>query len=748
MENSPIDIFQQQRERIIKHQAPLADRMRPRTLEEYFGQDHIIGPGRLLRRAIQIDQLSSLIFYGPPGTGKTTLARIIAQTTKAQFLSINAVLAGIKDIREAIETARHSLELYAKKTILFIDEVHRFNKAQQDALLPHVENGLLILIGATTENPYFEVNKALVSRSRIFQLNKLTQDDLIKIARAALADEQRGYGKLPVDIDEEALAHLIQVSSGDARGVLNALELAVETTEPQNGTIRIDRKTAEDSIQKRAVLYDKDGDAHYDTISAFIKSIRGSDPDAALYWMAKMVYAGEDPRFIFRRLAILAAEDIGMADPQAVGVVMNDSRAFDFVGMPEGRFHLSHACLYCATAPKSNTTLAFFDALDVVNKEMRDEVPRHLRDSNRDKDSFGDGEGYLYPHAYRDHWVAQQYLPSALMGKLFYQPSDQGYENQIHELVKSRRETQLESVTSQKEDDIFSSTATTGSTKAQTFWTRRTAGNMAHVVSTIRNRLLALADIQRDELILDLHSRSGFLTFAALRTVASVNIWTITHTQKEYESLSKLAQEYNSLSRPEILQTNWSSFDEDVCRKVGTAVIFDKIIGRNCIFQQPDKVDIIKRIGTLLHKKGRCFLAESVPALGQRISDLCALDALGDMLKEAFIEAEKALFNTPANAKVNWLPDTLCEEVMQSTDIEIRYKTEEYQTSRRLTKDDIQHWFRTNKSPDTSSLGQTLAKEVSAEDMEKVKNFLINTLTVGELPWKTTTVYFEMKKKP
>jgi len=437
-----MDLFDANREEILRRSAPLADRMRPRTLEEYIGQEHIIGEGRLLRRAIQIDQLSSVIFYGPPGTGKTTLARIIANTTKANFISINAVLAGVKEIREAIDAAHKSLSHYQKRTLLFVDEVHRFNKSQQDALLPHVENGTLTLIGATTENPYFEVNKALVSRSRIFQLNVLTIDDLKAVAMQALSDKERGYGERNVVIDGDALNHLVDTANGDARGVLNALELSVETTAPDdNGVIRITRDIAEESIQQRAILYDRDGDAHYDTISAFIKSMRGSDPDAALYWMAKMVYAGEDPRFIFRRMLIFACEDIGMADPNALTVVVNSARAFDYVGMPEGRFHLSYACIYCATAAKSNSTMAFFDALNTVAKSASDDVPNHLRDASRDQKGFGHGKGYLYPHAYRDHWVAQQYLPDHLKGQTFYQPGDIGYERHVKERIERYRKS-------------------------------------------------------------------------------------------------------------------------------------------------------------------------------------------------------------------------------------------------------------------------------------------------------------------
>ena len=333
---------------------PLAYRMRPRTLDEYIGQDAIIGEGKLLRRSIQADQLSSVIFYGPPGTGKTTLARVIANTTKRHFSTLNAVLSGVKELRYEIDEARQRLELYNRGTILFVDEVHRWNKSQQDALLPWVENGTVILIGATTENPYFEVNAALVSRSRIFQLKSLESDDLMAIAKQALADKERGYGLYEVSFEEGALEHLVSVANGDARSLLNALQLAVETSvthfpPPQGTQISITKDAAEQSIQQKAVLYDKEGDYHFDVISAFIKSIRGSDPDATLYWLARMVNAGEDPKFIFRRMLISACEDVGLADPQAIVVVQADAQAFERIGFPEGRFHLTHAALYLAT---------------------------------------------------------------------------------------------------------------------------------------------------------------------------------------------------------------------------------------------------------------------------------------------------------------------------------------------------------------------------------------------------------------
>lgn len=441
-------------EHVKMSQEPLAARMRPRNLDEYIGQDHIVGKGRLLRRAIAADQLTSVIFYGPPGSGKTTLARVIANHTKSNFITLNAVLTGVADIRASIKSAEDYYNLYSRRTILFVDEVHRWNKSQQDALLPWVENGTIILIGATTENPFFEVNKALVSRSRVFQLKPLTNEDLQKAAHQALTDVERGYGHWKVEFEKGALEHLIDTANGDARSLLNALELAVETTPekwnphanppvPEYGTkIYISKEAAEESIQKKVVLYDRDGDYHYDIISAFIKSIRGRDPDAACYWLARMVSAGEDPHFIFRRMLISACEDTGLADPSAISVVESCAKAFDRVGMPEGRYFLAHAALYLSTAPKSNSSMAFFDALTCVEKEDA-EVPNHLRDTNRDAESFGHGAGYLYPHAYRDHWVAQQYLPDTLMGRVFYTPSTQGYEGTIRNEVLSRREIQI-----------------------------------------------------------------------------------------------------------------------------------------------------------------------------------------------------------------------------------------------------------------------------------------------------------------
>jgi len=438
------DLFDHALEKRMEREAPLAARMRPRTLDEFVGQEEIVGDGRLLRRAIVADRLfSSIILWGPPGTGKTTLAMVIANQTKSHFETLSAVLAGKADLRRVINEALERRRLYNKRTILFVDEVHRWNKAQQDALLPHVERGTITLIGATTENPYFEVIGALVSRSRVFQLRPLEDADIHLILERTLQDNQRGYGSREIKLDEPAIEHLIRVAGGDARNALNALELAVESTPPaENGSIHITLEVAQESIQRRAVLYDKDGDAHYDTISAFIKSVRGSDPDAALYWLAKMLYAGEDPRFILRRLIILAGEDIGLGDPLGLVVANAAAQAFDYIGLPEGVYPIVEATLYLATAPKSNTAGSYFKAFQLIEEEGKIAVPQHLQDSNRDAKALGHGEGYQYPHEDPDHFLPQQYLPKSLLGTYFYAPSTQGYEAQVDERLKRWREAQ------------------------------------------------------------------------------------------------------------------------------------------------------------------------------------------------------------------------------------------------------------------------------------------------------------------
>jgi putative ATPase len=450
------DLFDHAMNERMNSEAPLAARMRPRTLDEYIGQEHIIGEGKLLRRAIQADRLfSSIILWGPPGTGKTTLAMCIANQTQSHFETLSAVLAGKADLREVIDAALERRRLYNKRTILFVDEVHRWNKAQQDALLPHVENGTFMLIGATTENPYFEVIKALVSRSRVFQLRNLNPAEVGLLLDRALADPQRGYGTRSIILDPDARQHLIEMCNGDARNALNALELAVESTPADpSGTIHITLDVAQESIQRRAVLYDKDGDAHYDTISAFIKSVRGSDPDAALYWLAKMVYAGEDPRFIMRRLIILAGEDIGLADPMGLVVVAAAAQAFDYIGLPEGIYPLVEATLYLATAPKSNSAGAYFKAMQKIEQEGAGSVPKHLQDGNRDGAPTGQGQGYDYPHEHEGHFIPQQYLPKKLLGTYFYQPSAEGYETQVTARLAAWREAQCKAFGIEKTTEL------------------------------------------------------------------------------------------------------------------------------------------------------------------------------------------------------------------------------------------------------------------------------------------------------
>ena len=671
---------------------PLAARLRPRNLDEYIGQDHIVGKGRLLRRAIAADQLTSVIFYGPPGCGKTTLARVIANHTKSNFITLNAVLTGVAEIRAAIKQADDYFKLYGRRTILFVDEVHRWNKAQQDALLPWVENGTIILIGATTENPFFEVNKALVSRSRVFQLKPLTKADLFKAANFALNNIERGYGHWNVEFEKGALEHLVETANGDARSLLNALELAVETTpekwDPYNAnpvpawgsTIFISKETAEESIQKKVVLYDRDGDYHYDIISAFIKSLRGRDPDAAMYWLARMVRAGEDPHFIFRRMLISACEDTGLADPNAVCIVENCAQAFDRVGLPEGRYFLAHAALYLSTCPKSNSSMAFFDALSSVEREDA-EVPNHLRDSSRDAEGFGHGNGYLYPHAYRDHWVAQQYLPTELVGRVFYTPTSQGYEAKIKEDVLSRREIQisaiLEGIEPEKpESDVScgmhplphfatdfdnpigewwinknfeknsitkpenltftpkNERRETALDRADKSWKSRLDSNRAEILTTIRNAMIQLADLSRHTRSLVWNADDGLLIWEVSRKTPEGVTAGLCSNQRGLEILEQYGRTLDDLDRP-ALKLRPESLENYLSMQVFAKIleeynengmIFDRIFFRDP-FNCQDSVDVLASALKNLPKNlvaddQQIVISQRIPSKGQKIWEL------------------------------------------------------------------------------------------------------------------------------
>jgi putative ATPase len=728
--------------------APLAARMRPRTLDEFVGQEHIVGPGRLLRRAIQADQLSSVIFYGPPGTGKTTLAMVIANTTRSRFEILNAVLAGVADVRRVTREAQERRTRLEQRTILFVDEVHRWNKAQQDALLPWVENGTVILIGATTENPYFSVNRPLVSRSRLFQFRSLTKEDLVIIAHQALADPERGYGSLSVDLDQKALAHLVDVANGDARGVLNALELAVETTPPdEGGTITVDMAVAEESIQRRAVLYDKDGDYHYDTISAFIKSLRGSDPDAALYWLAKMVYAGEDPRFIFRRMLIFAGEDVGLADPNAIHVVSACADAFDRVGLPEGRFHLAEATLFLATAPKSNSTLAFFDALTLVEREQDGQVPTHLKDSSRDAEGFGHGQGYLYPHAYRDHWVAQQYLPDALQGRVFYQPGDGGYERDIRHQVARRREAQLAAMV-EGQDQIEILTFAVGE-RTHDRWLQRTVGNTGERLGRIRDQVLDAAQLQRHHVVLDLNGGSGLLTWEILRRTPEGGTWVLAHDRQAGEGLRQQAEQLPEMQRPFVVVVDPSApsglgleeVPELLALRGETDLRFDAIVGRNALARAHDKVAALCLLAGWLRPGGHLSLAETVVRRAQRLYDLLDLSELAGDLRQRVIEAEEQIYAASGDPLVNWDAPDLRSALEAAGLEEIAIEEQVQEAEIVISAITLDRWFATDTPGDRPSYAEHLLRRVTAEEIAQVRALFNRQLANQTATWRTHVAF-------
>ena len=617
---SPLsDLFSHHCDTTLAKVAPLADRLRPRTLDDFVGQDAILGPGRLLRRAIAADRVGNLILHGPPGVGKTTLARIIAGSTRAHFSSLNAVLAGVKDLRSEVDGAKERLARHGLRTTLFIDEVHRFNSAQQDALLPWVENGTVSLIGATTENPTFEVNKALVSRSRLFRLQPLEAEHLHRLLERALRDPEVGYGNREVAITAEAANHLVDVAGGDARSLLNALELAVETTPAQaDGQIVIDLTIAEESIQQRVVLYDKQGDAHFDTISAFIKSLRGSDPDAALFWLARMVEAGENPRFIFRRMLIAAGEDIGLADPQAVVVVEACAAAFERVGLPEGLYPLAQAALYLAGAEKSNSVLGFFDALKSVRSTNRQQVPSHLRDAHRDGQLFGDGVGYRYPHAYAEHWVAQQYLPRALQGEIFWQPGGLGWEGHRRERLQQRRAAQLAAAAELAADqgDILSSSPDDPQLER---WLQRQSAAEGERLDSLRRRFWDGVGWRRHDRVLVLEARSLLWALDPLEATPEGGVVVTVAQSADRERLQAQLQVLDALRQPKLLVVPPDS-------PAGLAgplaaddrAQFDWVVARQpWQGQSPDQIDAwIRAAGSLLEVTGQWRLLFSTPQLG------------------------------------------------------------------------------------------------------------------------------------
>ena len=718
---------------------PLAARMRPRALDDFVGQEHILAPGRLLRRAIQADQLSSLIFYGPPGTGKTTLAVVIANTTASSFETINAVLSGVKQIREAIDRAKERQELYGRRTILFVDEVHRWNKAQQDALLPWVENGTFILIGATTQNPYFEVNSALVSRSRIFQLKPLGREDLLEIARRTLEDKERGYGRYRIEIEPGALEHLAEIANGDARSLLNALELAVETTPgafpPADGeTIRISLETAEESIQKKVVLYDKEGDYHFDTISAFIKSIRGSDPDAALYWMAKMIRAGEDPKYLFRRMLISACEDIGMADPNALVVAEAAAAAFDRIGLPEGQFHLTEAALYLATAPKSNSALGYFDALKSIEEEEQREVPNHLRDSSRDKKGFGHGEGYQYPHAFTGHWVAQQYLPKELRGRIFYQPSRMGFEAEISDTVLRRREVQLEAALTGGADgqpeEILSFSPPD---KQRDRWIARTMQAFNTTLSTLREEIFSGIAVRRHWRVLDINPGGGLLTLEALRRVPEGGVWAAAESEQEKNLLEGVLSSLPELERPNV----FTAENENCNQGLGEDIRFELIVGRNLGTRKERKTELWKVLAELLAPGGIISTAEILPAYGQRLSAFFSGDSTGlnKNERDLLAAAEELVYGDRNNPLLNW-DETTVEAACTKAGLTVnRLETVPLREVRVVPKRTVEGWMDPGVS---GGYGRALCETAGEKKGRTIAEKIIAALADRELQWTRT----------
>ncbi|HOG48023.1 MAG TPA: AAA family ATPase, partial [Anaerolineae bacterium] len=665
---------------------------------------------------------------------------IIAQRTQAHFDALSAVLSGVADLRRVIAEARERRVLHGQRTILLVDEIHRFNRAQQDALLPHVENGTVTLIGATTENPYFEVNSALVSRSRVFQMRPLDEHGLRRLLERALVDPERGYGGRTIEAQPEALAHLAHVAGGDARVAYNALELAVESTPPDaDGVIRIGLTVAQESIQRRAILYDRDGDAHYDTISAFIKSVRGSDPDAALYWLAKMIYAGEDPKFVMRRLLILAAEDIGLADPQAIAVVAACARALEWVGLPEAQYHLAEATLYLATAPKSNSCGAYWRALAEVEAEGKVDVPHHLQDGSRDAQGLGHGDGYRYPHSFAGHWVPQQYLPEGLQGTVFYEPSNQGCEAHIAADVTRRREAQLAALL-EDEGPGWGSGPTPGP-PAQNRWLERTLGSAGAQLGRLRDRVMALAAIERHELVLDLNAASGLLTWEAVRRAPVGGVWALTGEAREAAALSQQAGHLDSLARPVVLQGELEALATLVAGQGQGEVRFDVAVGRNALGRRADWAAATQAVAAVLRPGGRLALAEVVPRHGQRLHRLLDLAPLGEDLAARLAAAEEAIYTSANDPLVRWDATDVAEALRAAGFREVRVEARQEPSEQRISARHLARWFAAPGRGARPSYAQRLAESLAPEEVAAVQRLFYAQLQDRTVPWESTIAY-------
>ena len=576
-------------------------------------------------------------------------------------------------------------------------------------------------------------------------MRSLVDADLHAIAEQALREPERGYGGRCVDVQADAMAHLVQVANGDARGVLNALELAVETTPPQEGgRIVVDMQVAEESIQQRAVLYDKEGDYHYDTISAFIKSLRGSDPDAAMYWLAKMVYAGEDPRFLFRRMLIFASEDVGLADPHAVTVTLSCATAFDRVGLPEGRFPLAQAALYLATAPKSNSIFAFFDALGAIENEREGDVPNHLKDASRDAKQFGHGEGYLYPHAYRDHWVAQQYLPTHMQGKVFYEPGDLGYEQGIRHQVVGHREAQLEAMLEIDDGAVVEVFTYSDGGGPHDRWLQRTVSRVGEHLGALRDRVLDAAALQRHSLVLDTNAHTGLLTWEALRRAPEGGVWSLTQDARSAEAVRQQAARLPELQRPRLLVGGVDELPALLKACGDEAVRFDAVVGRSVLSGQADKGGVCAVLHACLRDTGRLCLAEVVPRRAQRLSALVDLTQLGEDVAGRLQAAEDAAYRMEDDPLVNWDAPAL-ETILRAAGFELRAPlgVETQDEERRITEDTLTRWFddqahRANRRP---SYAQHLLKCLSANEVARVEACYRRQLRDQIVPWRTSWVY-------